>query len=333
MRKSAWQVFAGILALVFSASVYAAFTLGNILAGVGSGKIKEFTPTGTLVATYDTTTGSNETTGLCRDGAGNVYATMWTAGKISKFDPNGNLTNAALISGLSNPESCQINQAGDLFVGLTGGGIKRFNATTGALLNTYTTNPSPAGWIDIAADQCTIFYGDDSSTVSRFNICTNTQLPTFATMSSVVSGLRALANGDVLASDRSSVSRFNSAGTLLGNYNAPAGNSLIFAVTLDPDNTTFWTADLTTGNIFRYNLSPINSTPVTTFNSGQFVDTAGILVIGEITQGGPGPGPPPPPPPPAPPLVVPTMSEWMLALLAILIGGLAIGRVRRRAPR
>jgi streptogramin lyase len=318
----------GVLSLTFAASAFGAFAKGNILAGVGTGRIKEFTPTGTLVATYDTTTGSNETTGMCMDGAGNLYATMFTAGRISKFDPNGNLLSANFIIGLPSPESCQINKAGELLVGLAGASqIRRYNATTGALLNTYTTNSS-TGWIDIAADQCTVFYADDSAAISRYNVCTSTQLPNFATMSNVASGLRILPSGDVVASNRTSVSRFSPTGTLLGNYNAPPGNTLIFAVTLDPDATTFWTADLSNGNIFRYNLNPINSTPITTFNSAQFTDTAGILVVGEITVGGPGPS--------GGATSVPTLSEWALLLLAVIVAGSAFAALRRRrspAPR
>jgi hypothetical protein len=322
-KKVLFHGVAGALLLAISATAFGAFTKGNVLAAVGNGRIKEFTPAGALVATYDTTTGSSETTGMCFDAAGNLYATMFQAGKVSKFDPNGVLINGSFISGLPNPESCQVNKAGDLFVGLAGAAqIRKFNATTGALITAYTTTSS-TGWIDIAADQCTIFYADDSQAIGRFNVCTNTQLPTFALMSNVASGLRIVGNGDVLASNRTGVSRFNSAGTLLGNYGAPAGNSLIFAVTLDPDNATFWTADLVNGNIFRYNLAPIANTPVTTFNSAQFVDTAGILVVGEITVGGPGPG--------SGPLQVPTLSTWAMMLLAVLLGVLGIGASRRRA--
>jgi hypothetical protein len=276
------------------------------------GRGQEFTPTGTLVATYDSTTGSSETTGMCMDAAGNLYATMFTVGMVSKFDPNGTLVNANFAPGIiGSPESCQFNKVGELLVGTTAGRIHRYSAT-GTLLNTYSVSGG-AGWIDLAADQCTVYYADDSPTVQRYNICTSTQLPVFANVGTV-SGLRILPNGDVLASNRTSVAR----------YNAPPGNSLIFAVTLDPDNTTFWTADLTNGNIFRYNLSPINNTPVTTFNSAQFVDTAGILVVGEITVGGPGGGGPSA-------NQVPTTSTWALILLAILLGGAALVTVRRRA--
>ena len=325
--RSIWvRVIAAAFVLVLSQSALAAFTKGNVLAAVGQGKIKEFTPTGTLVATYDSGTNSNETTGMCQDAAGNLYATMFSVGKVSKFDPNGNLINGSFITGPT-PESCQVNQAGELFVGYTGGGIRKYDATTGALLATYSDNPSRSGWIDIAADQCTIFYADDSAAISRFNICTNSQLPDFATVGTV-SGLRILpGSGDVLASNRTGVARLSPAGALLGQYNAPGGNTLIFAVTLDPDGQTFWTADLTTGNIFRYNLNPINNTPITTFNSGQFVDTAGILVIGELTVGGPPIGPPPTP---LSSLPVPTLSQWGMVLLALLLGGFGYARLRRR---
>lgn len=327
MIGTALRIAAALLALAVSMPAYAAFTKGNVLAAVGNGMIKEFTPTGTLVATYDTTTGSSETTGMCMDGSGNLYATMFTHGSIAKFSSSGALISGDFIAGLSSPESCQVNQAGDLFVGLTGGGIRRFNASTGALIATYSDSPSRSGWIDIAADQCTIFYADDSPAISRFDVCTNAQLPDFATVGTV-SGLRILpGSGDVLASNRTKVTRLNSAGTVLGDYNAPGGNSLIFAVTLDPDGQTFWTADLTTGNIFRYNLNPINSTPVTTFNSGQFVDTGGILVIGEITVGGPPPGGGGPTLAAAP---VPTLSQWGLIVLMLGVAVAAGMALRRR---
>ena len=328
MKYNVLRAIVAALVLGLSLPANAAFTIGNILAAVGQGKLKEFTPTGTLVATYDSGTNSSETTGMCQDAQGNVYATMFTAGKIAKFAPDGTLINGSFISP-GTPESCQIDLAGNLWIGLTSGGISKYNATTGALIQHYTTNPSPAGWIDIAADQCTIYYADDSPGISAFNVCTNTQLPPLNPAVGTVSGFRILpGSGDVIASNRTKLTRLTSTGTVVGDYNAPAGNSLIFAVTLDPDGQTVWTGDLSTGNIFRYNINPINSTPVTQFNDTHFVDTGGVMVIGQITVGGPPPGGGGGPPPNLP---VPTLSQWALVLLALAVAGLAYRGLRRRS--
>ena len=105
MRAILFRAFAAAFALALSLPANAAFTVGNILAAVGNGKLKEFTPTGTLVATYDSGTNSNETTGMCQDAQGNVYATMFSAGKIAKFAPDGTLINGSFISP-GTPESC-----------------------------------------------------------------------------------------------------------------------------------------------------------------------------------------------------------------------------------
>jgi len=325
MRATWSRLIAALFVVAISLPADAAFTVGNILAAVGSGKLKEFTPTGTLVATYDSGTNSNETTGMCQDAAGNVYATMFSAGKIAKFAPDGSLISGSFISP-GTPESCQIDKAGNLYIGLTSGGISKYNATTGALIQHYTTNPSAAGWIDIAADQCTIYYADDSPGISAFNVCTNTQLPPFNASIGTVSGFRILpGSGNVLASNRTRVTALSPTGTVLGQYNAPPGNSVIFAVTLDPDGATFWTADLSNGNIFRYNIAPISSTPVTTFNSNQFVDTGGVMVIGQLTVGGPTPGTQGA----ITLLPVPTLSEWGIVVLILLVGAGAFGLRRR----
>jgi hypothetical protein len=51
------------------------FAKGNVLLSIGNGKFEEHTPTGALVQTGDSTTGTNENDGMCFDSAGNVYAT------------------------------------------------------------------------------------------------------------------------------------------------------------------------------------------------------------------------------------------------------------------
>jgi hypothetical protein len=326
MIRIALRIAVAMLAFALSMPSHAAFTLGNVLAAVGAGKVKEFTPTGTLVATYDTGTNSNDTTGMCFDAAGNLYVTLFTLNQVAKFDANGTLISGSFVSGLSSsPESCQVNQAGELVIGLEGsGGIRVHSTTTGAQLRSYTPNPTRNGWIDIAADQCTVFYADDTSTIDRYNICTSTQLPTFVTLGTV-SGLRIIpGSGDVVASNRVEAVRVSAAGTVLGHFPAPSGNGELFAVTLDPDGQTFWTADLGTGNVFRYSLTNFGAGPITSWNSGALTETAGILVIGEITAGGVTPGVP------TANLPVPTLSEWGLIALMLGLATVAGLRLRRR---
>ena len=69
----------------------ATFPNGNVFAGVGAGLIKQFSPTGTLISTLDTGSGSAEDTGMAFDQAGNLYATAFTVSNVFKFDSNGNL--------------------------------------------------------------------------------------------------------------------------------------------------------------------------------------------------------------------------------------------------
>jgi hypothetical protein len=59
---------------------------------------------------------------------------------------------------------------------------------------------------------------------------------------------------------------------------------LLFSLNLDPDGTTFWTGDLGTGNIFRFNIN--TGALVTQFNTAPFTQLAGVSIFGEITQGG-----------------------------------------------
>src|SRR6478609_8774139 len=65
---------------------HAAFMPGDVFAGVGAGLIRHYDSTGTLIETLNTTSSSAEDTGMCFDSSGNLYATNWTAGNMTKFN-------------------------------------------------------------------------------------------------------------------------------------------------------------------------------------------------------------------------------------------------------
>lgn len=265
------------------------FAQGQIFAGVGNGQVKVFNPDGTLVQTLNSGTGSAEMTGSAFDSAGNFYTTNFQSGHISKFDNNGNFL-GNIVSGLGSQESIVFNLAGNMYVGRADGDRDvRLFTTTGTLLTQFdvATGPRGSDWIDLAADQQTLFYTSEGRTIFRYNVGTGSQLANFATLpgSGTAFALRLLGDGGLLVADRSNVKRLDSGGNVIQTYDA-LGEDFFFALNLDPDGTTFWTGGITSENVYRFNIA--TGALVTQFNTTAPVDLAGLSVFGEITQGGGG---------------------------------------------
>ncbi|MFN2472197.1 MAG: hypothetical protein ABR583_14660 [Gaiellaceae bacterium] len=258
---------------------------GNVFAGIGNGKINEFSPSGTLIEQLDTTSSSIYETGMCFDNAGNLYSTNFSANNMTKFDSKGAVLIDPFGSGFNlSPESCVVDAAGNIYVGQAGGSADVLKlSSSGALLDSFNVATENRGsdFIDLAADQCTLFYTSEGSTIKRYNVCTKTQLADFAGgLNAPCFGLRIRPNGEVLVACASQVYRLNAAGAVIQNYPI-SGSSRLFALSLDPDNTTFWTGDINNGQIWRVNIS--TGAIVTTFASQAQTQLAGLAVFGEIT--------------------------------------------------
>lgn len=266
---------------------------GDVFAGVGNSNVSQFSPTGTLKNTLDTTSGSSEETGMCFDSSGDLFVTNFESATMSKFDSSGNLIAADWYTFPGSPESCVLNNSGDIFVG--GGGLSSIyefsdSGTSGTLLNSWavTTGPRGSDWIDLAADQCTMEYTSEGSTIFQFNVCTGTQLADFA------SGLPASpcyanriipgSGGEVLVACTSEVLLLSNTGSVLKTYD-PGSDSFLFALNLDPDGTSFWTAGYSTGNIYRVDIS--SGTLLTSFNAPHYFSVAGLAVFAEPVVGCP----------------------------------------------
>jgi len=238
------------------------YSVGDVFAAVGAGKIKHFSSTGVLLDTLDTTTGSAESTGMAFDLAGNLYGTQFEAGVVSKFDNAGNLLNPAWVGGLdsNHPESIVRDFAGNFYVGQPDGThqVLKFSASGGAPIATFSPATESRGtdWVDLAADQCTLFYTSEGTHIKQFNVCTNTQLADFNAVP--LAGTTAYAhrirpNQEVLVADTSAVYRLNSSGAVIQTYTF-AGTSLLFALNLDNDLTSFWTGDFNSGQVFKVDI-------------------------------------------------------------------------------
>jgi len=258
-----------------------AFPTGDVFVSVASGQVKEFTPTGTLVRTLDTGLGGF-TTGSAFDSAGNFYVTGFSASAVSKFDPTGTLI-GTFGSGYATPEAMLFDGVGNVYVGNLGGFILKFDPA-GTLLSKF--NNGRTDWMDLSADQCTMLFDQEGNTIHRYNVCTNTALTDFSTTAGVFA-MRILSSGSVLVADNSQIARLDSSGNVVQTYNA-SGESSWFALNLDPDGTTFWSADFGSSNVYRFDID--TGAQITKFNTGTGGSTVfGLSVNGEITVAQPKP--------------------------------------------
>jgi len=266
------------------------YAIGDVFAADSNGIIKHFSPLGVQLDTLDTLTGSAEVTGMCFGESGNLRSTNFTTNNMTLFDNMGNIITSPWAGPFdTHPESCALNSAGEIYVGQADGSrdVLKFDAA-GTLLDSYdvATGPRGSDWIDLAADQCTLFYTSEGPTIRRFDTCTNTQQADFATnltepgFSTICYALRIRLNGEVMVACTNRLYRLDATGAVIQSYPLPAGEtSILFAMNLDPDDATFWTAGFNSGNIYRIDIA--TGAIVTQFNAQSAVK--GLAIFGEIT--------------------------------------------------
>jgi len=226
---------------------------------------------------------------MCFDEFGNMYATSFTAGTMTKFDDSANIITHPWAGPFSNsPESCVVDAAGNIYTGEVNGGdndIRKFTPA-GVLLNTFNPTVSRGtDWIDLAQDQCTMRYTTEDQTIRRFDVCTNTQLANFASglPGGVCFAHRILPDGGSLVACQDRVTRLDNTGAVSQTYLASGFtpvDTFLFALNLDPDGTSFWTGGIGTGNIYRIDIASGNQ--IGGFTVPIFSSMAGLAIIGEI---------------------------------------------------
>lgn len=266
---------------------------GTVMVSTGSGKVTEFDQIGTNLGQLDTTTGSSYTTGSEFDSAGNFFVTDFSAQQVTKFDPTGALIGPFGSGYNADPESVSFDSAGNVYVGQADGSHNVLNFDpSGTLLNTFSPATENRGtdWVEIAADQCTLFYTSEGVLVKRFNTCTNTQLTDFNTAAlpgAFAYAHRLLPSGGILVADSSEVVRLDASGNQIQTYSPSPNTGNLFALNLDPDGTSFWTADLGNGEVFKVDIA--SGSIVQQWSSAGaagYTAAAGLSVKGEIVVGG-----------------------------------------------
>ncbi len=95
----------------------------------------------------------------------------------------------------------------------------------------------------------------------RYNKCTNTQESNFNQVPMTGYGafeVRILADGNVLVADSDSVLLMDPNGNVIQTYSCaslPGCQGLLFAVSVDPDGTSFWTGDSVSGDVWQVDIA------------------------------------------------------------------------------
>lgn len=284
---------------------------GDVFAAIGSrsseGQV-QWWRNGTLLTTLHTGQANTFAAGMAFDAAGNLYVTVFNAANVIKFDRNGNrlgtFGGGYSVDGFSNdPESILFDSGGNAYVGQADGThqVRMFDSS-GNFLSAFSPAREDRGtdWIDLAADQKTLYYTSEGTHVKRFDLSTGTQLPDWP--SQPVAGivcpmeeitclpgpnayaLRILNDGGVLVADTDQVVRLNSSGVVVQTYLVPSESPTLFAMSLDPDGTSFWTGDLNAGTVWKIDIA--SGTILTSISTGITTGQSlgGVLVFGEPTQ-------------------------------------------------
>jgi WD40 repeat protein len=287
VNKFLARLVIGVLGVVGCAAASAApYVVGQVFASIGGGLVNVYNPDGTFVQTLNTGLGGF-TTGSTFDSAGNFYVTAFSANRTSQFDNNGALVNANWAPGIASNESIVFDAAGNAYIGQAGAAQIRMVNSAGATLNTFNTLQN-TDWIDLAADQVTLLYSNEGSTIRQLNTATLVDTVFTTGAYGQLYAKRYLTNGDVIAaSSTGNVYRWNSAGVLQQTYAIGIGS--VFALNLDPNGTSFWTG--ATGGTAIRQVDLTSGAILQSWNtSGGSGGLFGLAVFGEIQAGGGGGG-------------------------------------------
>ncbi len=274
-----------IVLISLSASAYAApFASGDVFTGEGGGKIGHYDQLGNFIEYLNVPNTGYTETGMAFDTSGNLYSALFGINKVAKFDNNGVFLGFFGSGYNSDPESISLDNSGNIYVGQADGtrDILKFNPA-GTLIGTFNPATTNRGtdWIDLAADQNTIYYTSEGNTIKRFDVSTNTQLSDFASgLRAPCFALRIRSNGEVMVACRDLAYHLNSSGGVMQTYPNPAGDTFHFAMNLDPDGTSFWTGDILNGKAHKLDIDTGNV--LLTIDTPS-VQMGGLAVFGEQT--------------------------------------------------
>jgi outer membrane protein assembly factor BamB len=255
------------------------FSPGDLLVSLEPGPVVWFNSSGTLQRMLiPTVTGLGE--GLAFDAAWNLHVARWctdpnctsTGNAVERYNTLG-ISQGAVGSNFNcSPHTIDFDSTGAVYIGQAGCSrtiLKFAPGLTGTPIAEYTVAQENQGvfWMDLAPDNCTMFYTSVGPNVKRFNVCTNTQMADFNVGSlpgPFTHDLRVLPDGGVLVANANLVTRLDASGAVVRTYGVPE-NTLFAGLDLVGDGT-FWAGNYFTSSIYRFNLD--TGAQLASFNAG-----------------------------------------------------------------
>jgi uncharacterized repeat protein (TIGR01451 family) len=276
----------------------ATWNIGDVFVGTDFGTHMIFSNSGVYKETIDHGYGGQNTGCAFNPSLDKFYATNFANTRVVVYEdahPHAiaDIIDAGAISPGGRTESIVFAANGDFYIGHPDGNqdIHRYNAA-GEFQQSYDVAIENRGsdWIDLAADQKTMFYTSEGREIKRYDVSGGgVQLPDFATVPwPTVYALRLLPPGDgsggLIVANTLDIRRLDGSGAVVQIYDAP-GEDRWFAMNLDPNGTSFWSGGLGgTGNLYRFNIAT-GAVEVGPIFIGAGMNVEGICVKGELTAG------------------------------------------------
>jgi hypothetical protein len=279
------------------------FVLVGKDSGTSGRKIRRYTTDGTYIDDWDDRMSNglgHIVTGMCFAPNGNVLATRFGWPEPILYSRFGAILDEHFTQHPSGTvsyayhESCVFDHAGNVYIGQAGASsspddqvpVLKFDRY-GTRLDTLVLPTGPRGtdWIDLAGDDCTLYYTSEDTDVRRYNTCTHTVLPPFATglTPPYCYALRVRPNRELMVACQEAVHRLSPLGVNLHTYTRTSIGETdatgLFAMNLDPDGTSFWTAGANSGNVYHVDIA--SGAVLGSFNSGAG-GVAGLAVYDEL---------------------------------------------------
>ncbi|MDQ4144762.1 MAG: hypothetical protein M3198_13670 [Actinomycetota bacterium] len=236
--------------------------------------------------------------GMAFDSKGNLYVTDSSGGRVLRSERSGKRI-ATFASGLARPGSVVVAKAGKVYVGQQDEiDVVKFDPQGGRLasIDLEMVTGDETGKIDLAPDQCTIYYRS-GPLIRRFDACQGRQRDDFAELGEGrenTGAVRTLPAGGVLVATQAKILGLGRSGQVVMDYDADGEDDWSqLALDAARGRKFFWAAGGDTGKVYRFNLE--------TGGIDRELAVTNVLALAVQVPAAPpadsAPAPPPAPPP------------------------------------